>query len=144
MPQSMLYGRTTHWQAVPEIGFAFVPSHVGHPLSHPTPSIHIMDSQSLGSTTHAVPDIGSSVSPFAFLQRSSLSCDFLPHHCSPVSMLFGCKITRCSRHWELETAVGRVAGRTQCLTELCMCRARLACAARRADREDSWSESWSR
>ena len=45
---------------------AFVPSHVGLPPSHPTPSIHIMDRQSLIRTTHAVPDIGSSLVPLHF------------------------------------------------------------------------------
>ncbi len=61
-PQSMLslwlHNTSCSWQWF----LALVPLHVGHPHSHPMPSIHTMDSWwSLGSTTHAVPYIGSSV-----------------------------------------------------------------------------------
>ncbi len=46
----------------------------------------------LGRTTHVVPDISSSVCPFAFWQLSSPSYDLVPHHsgCLPFSMLLCC------------------------------------------------------
>jgi hypothetical protein len=71
--------------------------------SQPSYAFHIMDRRSLGRTTHAVPDIGSSVRPFAFRPRSSLSYDFLG--VPPTSLLavinliaFRLHVTRGSRH----------------------------------------------
>jgi hypothetical protein len=58
--------------------YAFGPHH-GLPIS-----------MLLGRTTHAVPDIGSSVRPSTLRQLSSPSDDLVPHHCSPFSMLLGC------------------------------------------------------
>jgi hypothetical protein len=55
---------------------------------HPHHGLQIL--MLLGRTTHAVPDIGSSVRPFAFQQLSSPSYDFLPRQGLLFSMLLGC------------------------------------------------------
>jgi hypothetical protein len=56
------------------------PSYAFHP--HHGPPI-------LSRTTHAVPDIGSTLFGRA-PHFPTTSSEFLPRHCSPVSMLFGC------------------------------------------------------
>jgi hypothetical protein len=70
----------------------FVPSHVGHSPSHPTPYLHILDCLSWCTwyTTHAVPDICSSTCLFAFWKLFSPSCNFHAHHCLLFSMILGC------------------------------------------------------
>jgi hypothetical protein len=69
-----------------QLVFAFVPSHVGHTPSYPTPPIHIMDSRSLGHTTLAVPDIGSRVCPFVPLLFGSS-----PHFPSTYFQIWACR-----------------------------------------------------
>ncbi len=59
--------------------YTFRPPHHGLPIS-----------MQLGRTTHAVPDICSSVCPFTFRQLSSPSYDLVPRRCSLFSMLLGC------------------------------------------------------